>query len=109
VHHEEVEGAVGEEPLGLPRARGGDHLVPRLAQGAAEGLEDAFLVVREQDGAARFHNQVRAAGGPARGSSIRISIPSPGPLRAETAPPRASTMFFAIARPRPVPVRLVVK
>ena len=40
---------------------------------------------------------------------MRISVPAPGRLSSAIEPPMPSMMFFAIARPRPEPVRFVVK
>jgi hypothetical protein len=43
VHDEEVEAALGQTLLGQKRALGGHHLVPVLAQGPAQRLEQALL------------------------------------------------------------------
>ena len=40
---------------------------------------------------------------------MRISVPCPGWLSTVMRPPSPSTTFFAMARPSPDPVRLVVK
>ena len=59
-------GALGEVPLRLARARRLDDLVPLVAQRAAQPLEDLLFVVGEQDRAAdRAH--ARASGGAAAG------------------------------------------
>src|SRR5262245_52504455 len=42
-------------------------------------------------------------------SSIRTSVPCFGLLTTLMVPPRPSTMFLTMARPRPVPPGLVVK
>src|SRR6185295_1119937 len=118
VHHQQVERPRREQPLRLPRPRRRHHLVALVAERAPQRLQDLLLVVDEEDGAAGFHHAAGAGpaagagsgrGSGAAGSSMRMRVPSPGRLCAEMAPPIASTMFFAMARPRPLPVRLVVK
>ena len=47
--------------------------------------------------------------GASAGSSISTRVPSPSRLSIRMAPPSASTTLREIARPRPVPVRFVVK
>src|SRR5688500_12208635 len=92
-------------PLGVARAGGLDDLVPFLAQGPAEALQDLLLVVHQQDRAARDGCHARAS----TGRSIRISVPSPTRLATLMVPPSPSMMFLAIGSPRPVPARRVVK
>ena len=94
----------------LLRVRRGDHLVPVVAQRAAQRLEDFLFVVGEQDAAghvmchcsvrvARAHRRCRCGSRCRRRHVVATLI----------VPPRPSTMFLAIARPRPVPARRVVK
>ena len=61
VDDEHVERALREQPLRLARAGGVDDLVAGVAQRAAQRLEDLFLVVDEQDGAAMDRHQERRA------------------------------------------------
>ena len=58
VDDEDVEAALREQPLRLPRARRLDDVVAVVAQRAAERLQDLFFVVDEQNGAAtvRHHD-----------------------------------------------------
>ena len=51
----------------------------------------------------------RGAGGRGRAARCAPRCPRRGRLSTVMVPPSASTMFLAMARPRPVPVRLVVK
>src|SRR4029077_10494079 len=66
-----------------------------------ERLQNLLFVVDEQNRPAMRHEWASR--------SIRISVPHPGELDTAIVPPRPSTMFLAIGRPRPVPPRLVVK
>ena len=125
VHDQQVEGARSARSRSR-LARAGDvvtHLVALLAQGAAERLEDLLLVVDEEDGAAGHTVFLCVIGPrpcnfqsgpalkpPARPSGSRSYLGQrPGHARITVMPPSASTMFFAIARPSPVPRPLVVK
>ena len=118
VHDQEVEAAL-EEPLRrLVGASRGDDLVPVVAQGPPQRLEQPLLVVHQQDRAAGkgllggAHASLPGAkplGGGLGGSSMRTSVPSPDVLLTAMVPPNASTMLRAMANPRPVPLRLVVK
>src|SRR5205814_7310637 len=119
VDDEHVEGALGEQPLRLPRAGRVDHFVAGIAKRTAKRLENLFLVVDEKNGSAVCDHQRNGAcstvarrapsSDAGTGNSIRISVPAPGALVTAMVPPRPSTMFFAIGRPRPVPPRRVVK
>ena len=57
VHEEHVEGAFAEQPLRLTGTRRLRHLVPGVAQRAAEGPEDLFLIVDEQNGSAMHSHE----------------------------------------------------
>ena len=105
VDDQDVEGAHAQHALRIPRAGGGHALVAFLAQRAAQRLQDLLLVVDQEHGAGGAHLSTVAVAG----RSMRTSVPSEGRLRTLMAPPSASTMFLAMARPSPVPVRRVVK
>ena len=106
VHDEHVEAPLRQQALRLGGARRRHHVVIRVAQRPAQGPDDLLLVVDEQDRAAGFHGYAVLG---CRGSSRRTSVPSPRRLSTSSAPPSASTTLRAIASPKPVPVRLVVK
>ena len=63
-----------DQPVGFPRARRLDHVMPFLAQGSTEGATDLDLIVDQQDRAVG-HGPTTSADAP-RGSSICISVPS---------------------------------
>ena len=85
-----------------------DDVVAGVAQRAAERLQDLFLVVDEQDGAADAC-VMRLPRGRQREGRCGSRCRAPGALATPIVPPSPSTMFLAIGRPRPVPPRLVVK
>jgi len=111
VDDEHVEGALSQEPLSLKRPGGRDDLMPLFFEGTSEGLEDALLVVDEENGASRRcgHEPPPEPGMGATGRSISNRVPSAWRLSARITPPSASTTLRAMARPRPVPVRFVLK
>ena len=109
VDDQEIEVAPVDEALCLSRASRRDDLVALFAERPAERPEDLLLIVDQENPAGRgriAHVLSEALGGR---SSIRTRVPREGSLSTSSRPPRDSTMFLLIARPRPVPVRLVVK
>ena len=106
VDDQHVDAALGQRALGLAHAAGFEHVVPVGTQRLPQRAPDFLFVVDEQQGAA---SRAHACACPRKGSSMRISVPSPGRLSSEMEPPMPSMMFLAIARPRPDPVRFVVK
>ena len=96
VDDEQVERALGEQPLRLARARRVHDAVAGVAQGAAERLEDLLLVVDEQNRAANVRHRGCVCGG-LYGRSTRISVPAPGVL---SIADRAAEAFDDVLRDR---------
>ena len=107
-----VERALGEQPLRLARAASSRR--PRGRRRAARGRAPSGSSLRRRR--AESSRDVSCGGVRARPrgavdaeARCGSSVPRPGVLETAIVPPRPSTMFFAIGRPRPVPPRLVVK
>src|SRR5262249_24096824 len=75
-------------------------LEPRLAQGEADHVEDAGVVVGDEDRRAQAASRTGARRG------RRTVVPRPGSLSMSTEPPWAATAWRTIARPRPNPSAL---
>ena len=107
VDDQHVDAALGERALRLANAAGFEHVVTFGAQRLARACAGSSARRRRAD-------SVPPRGltsAPLAGSEDRCGcrVPSPGRLSSAIEPPMPSMMFFAIARPRPDPVRLVVK
>ena len=102
---------VGPHALGLFEGRGprGDARdVMPAAQDAGQGVQDARLVVDEQDaGSMRFHSHV--ASSRCRGNEARTRVPEPGALSMCNCPRICATIDRQMASPSPWPLALVVK
>ena len=106
VDDEEIERALGEQPLRLARARRVDDAVAGVAQRAAERFQNFFLVVDEENRAADVGHRERSRKRlrPRRRIIWKVDAnlgAAPGVLSIVMDPPRPSMMFFAIGRPRP--------
>jgi hypothetical protein len=103
---------IGDHDVEVPRLdaahrfvarRGRLDLVALLREEPAQRYENGLLVVDDEDAS----RHVAHADG--SGSVTWNSVPRPTALRASIVPVWASTIFLAIAMPRPVPCSLVVK
>src|SRR5579864_571362 len=107
VHDEQVERPLGDERQGLPASGGRHGVVPVIDEGVDERLANLRLVLHDQDGSTSHAGTSCAAA--RSGTSMRTIVPTPAVLSMAIDPPRPSTMLRASARPRPEPVRRVVK
>ena len=113
--------ALEEPPPGLARApRPSTTSCPSSPKSRPSDLQEPLLVVHEQDRAAGVRSPRRARrvgqvglgdGEGPRSGEVDGDLGAVAGIgyRAEMVPPRAATMLSAMARPRPVPVRRVVK
>src|SRR5262249_57094701 len=98
-HQVELGGA--ERRLGGSEVASGLHGVAEPPEAHFEHLAHGLLVVDDEEPGHQ--------GAAAIGTATRNVLPRPGLLRTESSPPCASTIRWAMARPRPGPRSLVVK
>ena len=107
VEHDDVVGLAAETLEAGFAAVDGVHLVALVAQHAAERAANAGFVVNEQD---RWHvvtSRVRERPCRSLGSSTAKRVPRGTLSVTSMLPPCSATMRRTIARPRPLPRRLV--
>ena len=100
VGQHEVEALLGQPRERLVARAGEQHLVAGAAEQPRERELDGALVFDDQD--AGLHASASSSAR-WRGNTATNSAPPPGRAAASIVPPCASTSFFTIARPRPVP------
>lgn len=101
------DGELLEGVLGRPRPA---NLIPLLLQEGDQGGSNIHLVVDDEDVGVHVHapTPIGAPNPAAAGNCITTVVPSPGALDTRMRPPWSCMMRYAIARPSPVPLALVV-